>query len=159
MTTRAVFSDVCAIYRERLLGEPETISSDVRERMLTGLSITGVEYAEAMAFKSIWKHVLGDLFTNVELLLSPTAPVGAPPIDDGSTLLQATRAMTRNTYAGAFGHLPGLSVPCGFTSSGLPIGVQLEAAWWAEPLLFRAGCAHQTRTRFHLTRPALTQSL
>ena len=95
------------------------------------------------------------LFGEIDILLSPTAPVGGPPIEDGSSLLEATRAMTKNTYAGAFGHLPGLSVPCGRTRLGLPIGLQIEAAWWAESLLLRAGCAYQSCTTFHLEQPML----
>jgi aspartyl-tRNA(Asn)/glutamyl-tRNA(Gln) amidotransferase subunit A len=155
ITSAAVFADACAIYGERLVNQPDTVDADTRARMITGLDVTGMQYAEAMAFKRHWMHGLRALFGGIDLLLSPTAPVGAPPIDDGASLLNVTRDMTKNTYAGAFGQLPGLSVPCGMTGAGLPVGLQLEAAWWAEPLLFRAGCAFQSRTAFHRARPAL----
>ena len=69
------------------------------------------------------------------------------------SLLEATRDATRNTYLGAFAQLPGLSVPCGLNTDGLPIGLQLEAAWWQEPLLLRAGHAYQQVTEHHLQRP------
>jgi aspartyl-tRNA(Asn)/glutamyl-tRNA(Gln) amidotransferase subunit A len=68
-------------------------------------------------------------------------------------LLEATKDATRNTYAGALGQIPGLSVPCGFTSDGLPIGLQLEAAWWNEPMLLTVGNAYQTQTDWHLRKP------
>ena len=75
-------------------------------------------------------------------------------VDEGpATELQATRDATRNTYAGAFGQIPGLSVPCGFSDGGLPIGVQLEAAWWQEPLLLRVGHSFQKVTDWHLREP------
>ncbi|WP_158741937.1 amidase [Acidisphaera sp. L21] len=154
-TSAAVFADACTIYGERLKNAPETVDLDIRTRMLTGLNVTGMQYAEAMAFKRHWMHTLRGLFGGIDMLLSPTAPVGAPPIEDGASLLNVTRDMTKNTYAGAFGALPGLSVPCGLTSAGLPIGLQLEAAWWAESLLLRAGCAFQGRTDFHRARPSL----
>lgn len=95
------------------------------------------------------------VFSQVDLLLSPTSPLAAPLIEDGANLLEATKAVTRNTYAGALASLPGLSVPCGFTPDGLPIGLQLEAAWWHEPLLLRAGVAFQQDTDFHRHQPPL----
>jgi aspartyl-tRNA(Asn)/glutamyl-tRNA(Gln) amidotransferase subunit A len=70
-------------------------------------------------------------------------------------LHEATGAATRFTYGGALASIPGLSLPCGFSANGLPIGMMLEAAWWNEPLLLRAGCAYQAATDWHLKRPPL----
>lgn len=150
--SRSVFSDVCHVFHEQLTRHPETITAAVVERMRNGLAVTGVQYAESMAFRTRYRVVLRQLFAQVDMLLSPTSPVAAPPIDDGANLLEATRAVTRNTYAGSMGSLPGLSVPVGLTAGGLPIGMQLEAAWWQEPLLLRAGVAYQRLTDFHRQR-------
>ena len=149
---RSVFADVCHVFREPLLNRPETITASVVERMRNGLAVTGLQYAESMAFRSRYRLAMRRLFAQVDMLLSPTSPVGAPPIEDGANLLEATRAVTRNTYAGSMGSLPGLSVPVGLTAEGLPIGMQLEAAWWQEPLLFQAGVAYQRVTDFHRHR-------
>ena len=54
-----------------------------------------------------------------------------------------------------FGALPGLSVPCGRSRNGLPLGLMLESAWWREPLLLRAGHAYQQATDWHTMRPML----
>ena len=51
------------------------------------------------------------------------------------------------------GQIPGLSIPCGFTTDGLPIGLQLEAAWWEDPMLLRVGHSFQEQTDWHLKRP------
>lgn len=150
--TRSVFSDVCSVFHERLLNQPETITPSVYERMRTGLDISGVQYAQALAFRNQWRLQLRQVFAQVDIMLSPTAPAGAPMIDDGANLLEATKAVTRNTYAGALASIPGLSVPCGFTATGMPIGLQLEAAWWQEPLLLQAGVAFQRETDFHLRK-------
>lgn len=69
-------------------------------------------------------------------------------------LLQATRDATRNTYAGAFGQIPGLSIPCGFSTAGLPVGLQLEAAWWEEPLLLRSDTVFKKSPTGTYERPA-----
>lgn len=150
--SRAVFSDVCQVFHDRLRHQPGTITAAVVERMRHGFEVTGIQYAEAMAFRNQLRLALRGVFSQVDILLSPTSPLAAPPIEDGANLLEATKAVTRNTYAGALASLPGLSVPCGFTPAGLPIGLQLEAAWWQEPLLLRAGVAYQQDTDFHRQR-------
>ena len=123
--------------------------------MLTGLEYTALDYARAMVAKRRWRATLAQCFAGVDVLLSPTVPVFTPPLGDTRSLGEATRAASRNTYNGAFGEIPGLSLPCGFTSDGLPVGVQLEAAWWQEPLLLRAGVAYQSATDWHRARPPL----
>jgi aspartyl-tRNA(Asn)/glutamyl-tRNA(Gln) amidotransferase subunit A len=121
--------------------------------MRRGLDFTAVDYAQAMLERAQWRRSLARLFDNVDVLLSPTVHVPVPTIDDGKSLHQATRDATRNTYAGAFGQIPGLSVPCGFSDDGLPVGLQLEGAWYQEVTLLRAGQTYQNVTDWHLQTP------
>lgn len=151
----AIFSDACHVFNDRLLNDPGSFTPSVYERMKTGLAITGVQYAEAQAFRARWRRALQGVFQEVDMILSPTITAGAPLIEDGRNLLEATRSVTTNTYCGAFAGIPGLSVPCGFTPDRLPLGLQLEAAWWNEPLLFQAGIAYQAATDHHLQTPPL----
>ncbi|NKC10803.1 MAG: amidase [Gammaproteobacteria bacterium] len=148
-----IYSDACAFHRQRLNQQPETFAPQVYERMRLGLQFTGADYADALRERAIWRRRLAALFDTVDILLSPTVHTQVPRIDDRKSLHAATRDATRNTYAGAFGQLPGLSIPCGFTASGLPIGLQLEAKWWQEPLLLRAGYAYQSATDWHTRTP------
>ena len=150
-----IFSDACAFHAERLRQTPEKFSKPVHDRMTAGLKFTAVDYANAMRAREVWKNDLARLFGTIDILLSPTLPTLVPPIQEDKSLLESTRDATRNTYAGAFGQLPGLSVPCGFSGDGLPIGLQLEATWWDEPLLLRVGHAYQQITNWHLRRPSL----
>ena len=154
--TVMIFADACAFHAERLANSPERFSRPVYDRMTTGLDMTAVDYANAMRAREAWKGTLRELFDGIDVLLSPTLPGPVPPIGEDRTLLETTRDATRNTYAGALGQIPGLSVPCGFSSDGLPVGLQLEAAWWNEPLLLRVGHAYQGRTDWHRMRPRLT---
>lgn len=149
-----VFSDACALHAKRLADGSKWGPMTV-ERMRTGLSYTGADYAAAMRVKESWKRTLAKLFDTVDILAAPTMPDEPPPVDDTRPLLQATSAVTKVTYAGAFGALPGLSVPCGRSRNGLPLGLMLESAWWGEPLLLRAGHAYQQATDWHTLRPAL----
>ena len=151
--TLMIFSDACAHHDERLTSRPEGFSDDVHARMINGHKFTAVDYAGAVRAREAWRRTLADLFEEVDILASPTTPADPPLVVDDRSLLEATRDATRNTYAGGLGAIPGLSVPCGFSAAGLPVGLQLEAAWWREPLLLRAGAAYQATTEWHLARP------
>ena len=151
-----IYGDICAHFKERLVNDPESISPRVRARMMLGLDFTAVDYAEAMRGKEIWQRTLKRIFEEeVDMILAPTVPITPPPITGDENLHEATRDAARFTYGSALSSHPGLSVPCGFTSDGLPIGLMLEATWWNEPLLFRAGVAYQSVTDWHTRRPPL----
>ena len=151
----ASLAGICNVHRERLLTCPETITASLLERMRLGLDVTGVQYAEAMVSAANFRLALRKLFSTIDLLLSPTVRTSPPLIEDGASLQDATKATSLNTYPGSLASIPGLSIPCGLTSSGLPIGLQLEAPWWQEPLLFQAGVAFQRTTNFHSEKPSL----
>ena len=61
--------------------------------------------------------------------------------------------MTRNTSPFNLTGLPAISVPCGFTRGGLPIGLQLAAGPWREALLLRAAYAYERATEWHTRHP------
>ena len=152
--TTIVLSDACAFHGDRL-DQPDMFDRQVHERMSGGRSVSGVDYARALRFKEDWQRTNRGVFDAIDILLSPTMPAPTPLIEDSKHLREATLDATRNTYAGALAGIPGLSIPCGLTSNGLPIGLQLEAAWWQEPILLRAGSAYQTVTSWHEARPPL----
>jgi aspartyl-tRNA(Asn)/glutamyl-tRNA(Gln) amidotransferase subunit A len=89
------------------------------------------------------------LFQDIDVIVTPTVAVTAPPIDgpiDGALIL-------RNTWPFNAARTPAMSVPCGVDSAGMPIGLQLIAAPYAEDTLFRAGLLYQRLTTWHLRRP------
>ena len=151
-TTIMAYADACAYHRERLDAGPGAISRPVYERMMLGRDFGAVDYAEAMRGREAWRRTLAEAFETVDVLLAPTTPRPAPPIADERSLHRATQEATRFTYGGALASIPGLSLPCGFAADGLPVGMMLEAAWGAEPLLLRMGHAYQTATDWHLRR-------
>jgi len=153
--TRIILSDACALHDHALSTRRADISDQVYERMIKGRDVTGVQYAQAMRFRERWRQMLAQVFERVDVLLMPTAPGPPPPIEDVAHLEDATRHATRFTYGGGLAGTPGLSLPCGFTSSGLPIGVLFEAPWWQETRLFRIGAWWQAQTDFHLRHAPL----
>jgi aspartyl-tRNA(Asn)/glutamyl-tRNA(Gln) amidotransferase subunit A len=98
---------------------------------------------------------LREMFKELDLLLTPTTPIVAPLRKASADMVETTQALARFTVGIGCAGLPALTLPCGFGEAGMPIGAQLVAKWLDEALLFRAGCAFQERTEFHLARPPL----
>ena len=148
-----IYCDAANFHRRRLTEEPNAFSAPIYERMKRGLEIPGVDYAASMRFKETWMRTIGEAFEGVDVILSPTTPVPALPLEDTPDLHELTGRAASLTYAGSLASIPGLSLPCGFTTDGLPAGVMLQAAWWNDPLLLQAGCAYQSVTDWHDKRP------
>lgn len=149
-----IYSDAAQLHEERLQ-QPDKWGAQTIERMRLALDYSSRDYARAMRARERWQRTLKRTFEVVDILAVPTLPQQTPLIDDDRSLFEATKRVAANTYAGAFGALPGLSVPCGASSKGLPIGLLLEGPWWQEPLLLRAGHAYQQVTEWHQMRPVL----
>jgi len=97
-----------------------------------------------------------------DLLLAPTAPSPAPLIASTTAPLQsgaeaARRFFTRRSYTtpASLAGVPALSVPCGFTATGLPIGLQLIARRFEEATLLRVAHAYEQATAWRHRRPPL----
>ena len=147
-----IYSDVAFCNRD-LLQEPGQMTPLMFERMRRGLDLTAVDYAGALQFKREWQQTLRRTFSQVDLILTPTSPVPAIPNGETADLHTMTSRAAQFTYGGSLGGIPGLSLPCGFTRQGLPVGALLQGAWFSEPLLFRAGHAYQQTTAWHEQLP------
>jgi aspartyl-tRNA(Asn)/glutamyl-tRNA(Gln) amidotransferase subunit A len=148
-------ADAYALHRERVATQPELFGAEVLRRLRTAGSISGADYAEAREAGRAWRRQVALLFESVDLVLTPTASIAAPPAEDTGDMIETTRLMTRLTYAWTLAGVPAASVPCGFTRSGLPIGMQLAGGAWQEALLLRAAHAYQSVTEWHERRPPL----
>jgi Asp-tRNA(Asn)/Glu-tRNA(Gln) amidotransferase A subunit family amidase len=86
------------------------------------------------------------------LLVTPTTPIPAPTIaelkKDPDALRPAELRLLRNTRPFNVWGLPAISVPCGFTKSGLPIGLQIAGAHWREDLVLRLAQAYESAVNF-----------
>ena len=74
---------------------------------------------------------------------------------EGTQALEAARMLTRFTSPFNLGGTPALSLPCGFTESGLPIGLQIVSKHWGEGKALQAGEAYEQVTDWHKKHPAL----
>jgi aspartyl-tRNA(Asn)/glutamyl-tRNA(Gln) amidotransferase subunit A len=126
--------------------DPETLS-----RIRAGESITTAAYIDARRRMEQLRRDVPAAFKNVDVLATPTVPIlptpaTDTPADDGPRI--------RNVAPFNLNGLPALSLPCGFSSSGLPIGLQLVAPPWGEDRLLALAAAYEKATTWHTRRPA-----
>ena len=140
----------------RLADDPDSFGADARRRLALGEAVTGVQYGEARQQARLWRRRVKILLEQVDVLLTPTTGTTAPPA--ASEMIETTRRLVRLTYGWSLAGLPALSVPCGFSDDGLPVGVQLAAAPLAEATVLRAGAAYQQAAEWHLREPGLVSA-
>jgi aspartyl-tRNA(Asn)/glutamyl-tRNA(Gln) amidotransferase subunit A len=149
-----VVSDGAAFHHQRLAERPQDFGEDVRQRLQTGAAYTSTEYILARRAQSELRRSFERFFEEYHLLLTPATPIPAPPLE-GPDAVEQARRLTRFTAPFNLTGLPALSLPCGFTRVGLPIGLQLVTPPWGEAGLLRAGYAYETATRWHSRKPDL----
>lgn len=152
--TLMVRAEALATYAELVADEDAPMGADVRHRLGLAREISGREYAAMLHFRYQWRREIERLFAeHVDILITPTTPSDPPEIS-GSEMLATTTLLTRMTHPWSFAGLPAMSIPCGFSAAGFPIGMQLAAAPWNEEKLFSAGSAFQRVTGWHRRRPS-----
>jgi aspartyl-tRNA(Asn)/glutamyl-tRNA(Gln) amidotransferase subunit A len=149
-----VLSDAAAVHKERLEISPQDFGEDVLQRLRTGASFDIDEYIQARRSQTLVRRQFENFFDEFDILLAPTTATAAPPIAGSDAVAQA-RKLTRFTSMFNLTGLPALSLPCGFTVEGLPIGVQIVARPWMEARVLQAAYAYEQATKWHLRRPTL----
>ena len=149
-----VISDAAVFHRQRLHDHPDYFGDDVRQRLQAGAELPLREYILARRTQSMMRWQFENFFHNYDILLMPTTAVAAPLIE-GPDAIEQARLLTRYTAPFNLTGLPALSLPCGFTSAGLPIGLQIIAPSWGEATLLRAAYAYEKATPWHERRPVL----
>ncbi len=148
-------SDAAAFHRQRLEESPQDFGEDVLQRLKSGAAFTSTEYSLARRLQSVLRRQYQELLTNFDILLTPTTPLTAPEIVYGTDAIEQARQLTRFTSPFNLTGLPALSLPCGFTSAGLPFGLQIVSRPWGEATVLRAGHAYEQATDWHHRKPVL----
>jgi aspartyl-tRNA(Asn)/glutamyl-tRNA(Gln) amidotransferase subunit A len=135
-------SDGAAFHRERLNSNPGGFGADVLTRLQTGAAYSSTEYSLARQTQSILRRQFSQFFSEYDLLLTPATPIPAPERGSADAVERA-RLLTRFTAPFNLTGLPAISLPCGFTEQGLPMGLQIVSPHWAEKRLLRAAWAFE----------------
>ncbi|MEX2356136.1 MAG: amidase [Thermaerobacterales bacterium] len=122
-----------------------------RRRITAGAFYTAAEYQEANAIRRQWIEELARCFQTVDLIITPTLPFPAFDL----TLQREGRPPDTSwgtRHANLSGY-PALTLPCGFTDDGLPVGLQIMARPFAEDQIFKAAYVYEQQHNWHRQRP------
>jgi aspartyl-tRNA(Asn)/glutamyl-tRNA(Gln) amidotransferase subunit A len=142
-----------AFHAENVAQSPELYQAETLRRICSGANISAPEYIQRRLEMDRERRRARDFFASVDLLVTPTTPIPAPAIadlrKDPAALRPAELILLRNTRPFNVWGLPAISVPCGFTKSGLPIGLQIAGPHWREDLVLRLAQAYERATEWH----------
>jgi amidase len=148
-----------AVHEEMYAGHASEYNSILREVLEHAFRVRGVDYARAHAKRQAIRRVFDNLFEPVDLLLWPAMSEVAQPVEvvapGGRISPERAEDLLRFTAPLSLTGHPVLSLPCGFNSGGMPIGLQLIARHGEEAALLRAGFAYQEATDWHKRKPPL----
>ncbi|MCI0809985.1 MAG: amidase [Chloroflexi bacterium] len=143
-------------YRELLRDRPKDIAHDNRIAYLVGSIMPASVYYKGLRLRSLLRDQVLAALGGVDLLLSPTSGVAAQllepdPVIDGKGKGNRIPWLLTTTFSLA--NVPALSVPCGFTATGLPIGLQIAGRPFDESTVLRAGHVYEQETGWYSRRP------
>jgi len=147
-------SDGAAYHRDRLKEHPEMFGADVLQRLTQGANTTSTEYTLARRTQTEVKKRCELFFESYDFLITPTTPIVASTIEGNDAVEQAAR-LNRFTSPFNLSGLPAISIPCGFNSEGLPIGLQIVSKAWADAKVLNAAYAYEQATEWHTKRPVI----
>ncbi len=145
-----------AYHAESVAKSPELYQAETVRRIRSGETISAAEYIQRRRELDEGRRGIRAVFADVDVLVTPTMPMPAPAIADlranPEALRPAELRLLRNTRPFNVWGLPAISVPCGFTQSGLPIGMQIAGPHWREDLVLRVAHAYEQATAWHKRR-------
>ena len=146
-----------AYHSEHVAKHPELYLPETLAKIRLGAAIDLGTYANARLNLDRHRREASKSFAAVDVLVTPTTPVPAPKASDLPSTFDAIMAndavLWRNTRPFNLSGVPTISIPCGFTKAGLPMGLQLSGAPWQESLVLRLAHAYQEATSWHTRRP------
>ena len=158
ISTTMLMAEATACFRDLLTSDGSRLYEPVRLRLEAGLFISAADYLRAQQGRAVFDRAARRLLEDVDLLAGPTEPVTAPPLLQQQVLageqeIGTVAALTQYTRPYNITGFPAISVPCGFSSEGMPIGLQLAGRPFDEETVLRAAYAYEQSADWHTMRP------
>jgi aspartyl-tRNA(Asn)/glutamyl-tRNA(Gln) amidotransferase subunit A len=141
-----------AYHKDNVKRSPELYQPETLRRIRTGEKVPAGDYIQSRRELEATRRAIGAVFADVDVLVTPTTPMPAPAIaelkSNPDALRPAEIKLLRNTRPFNVWGLPAISVPCGLTKGGLPIGLQIAGPPWREDLVLRVAQAYERATEW-----------
>jgi aspartyl-tRNA(Asn)/glutamyl-tRNA(Gln) amidotransferase subunit A len=155
-----IAAEAYTIHRERIEAHFADYDPIIGQRLINGKNISAWEYLETTQAWTQLRDKVQHTLRDIDVLLVPTTMIPALPVEevDRSMEIYTERNVQylRNTAIGNIIGLCGLSIPCGFTSMGLPIGLMIYGKPFHEEMVLRVGYAFEQATDWHRRTPDMS---
>jgi len=146
-------------HRDLVARSPELYQPETLPRIRSGENISEAQIEAARQSLAKARRDVQSVFAELEFLVTPAVPIPAPPLEELKEHPELLRprelVLLRNTRPFNVWGLPAISVPCGFTSAGLPVGLQIAGPPWSEAAVLRLAYAYEQATAWHKREPNL----
>ena len=136
---------------------PQLYLPETLRRLQAGAGVSAAEVAERRRELQEARREIASVFEDVDVLVTPTTLAAAPTIAELLQNLDQLRPrellLLRNTRPFNVWGLPAISIPCGFTKAGLPIGLQIAGPHWEEVRVLQLAHAYEQSTVWHKRKP------
>jgi aspartyl-tRNA(Asn)/glutamyl-tRNA(Gln) amidotransferase subunit A len=148
-------------YHSRMIREKgPKIYPPVRIRLESGMFLSATDYVQAQRARTLFIRQSHDLLKKVDLLAGPAAavtafPIGTAQVNVEGKVMNVVSLLSQYTRPFNLNGFPAITVPCGFSDDGLPIGLQLVGRPYDEETLLRAAYVYEQATDWHSRRPPI----
>ena len=146
-------SEAYAYHEPNLKKIPEKFGEIVRGRFRIGGLLTAADYLQAQRVRTWARREFAEVMKTVDFLVTPTMTTPAPAFEG----YDPTSTVGGRSFTAPFNvtGLPAISVPCGFTEAGLPVGLQIAGKPFDEPGVIQAAYTYQQHAGWYKTRPSI----
>jgi len=155
-----VAAEAYAFHAPYVTKTPQLYQPLTRRRIEGGAGISTSDYIEGRRELDRLRRTVADVFSTVDLLVTPTSPLLPMTVDEAMNIPTVpapggVAPSLRNTQPFDIFGLPTISIPCGFSRAGLPIGLQISGPRLGEPQVLALARAYEQATDWHRRAPAL----
>jgi aspartyl-tRNA(Asn)/glutamyl-tRNA(Gln) amidotransferase subunit A len=148
-----------AYHAKFVASNPELYQPETLRRIRAGENISSAEILKLQSELEHDRRNIQRIFEEIDVLVTPTTPIPAPSIaelkDDPALLRPKEILLLRNTRPANVWGLPAISIPCGFTRGGLPVGLQIIGAHGAESKVLQLALRYEQATQWHTPQPVV----
>jgi aspartyl-tRNA(Asn)/glutamyl-tRNA(Gln) amidotransferase subunit A len=160
ISSTILVTEAAEVHIDNLKNRPQDIGADVRGRLQTGALISAQDYLKAQRARTEFNNQMAEVMERYDILVAPSVATGATKIDQthidiSGQQVNALALMSRLTRPFNICGYPTTSVPAGFTSAGMPIGMQIAGRPFEDATVLQVTHAYEQATEWHNRRPKI----